>query len=151
MDFFVQHLFPDRFEIPKVSPLSRITPSTHSQAVRQTMSNDNILEQRDEHDVAQVSEAYEKEKRKSSGGQQGVDRERRSPSPLPSGKQANPKKSLFHRLTNQVKETIGSYEQAKQQKNSPLTPLKDKKLVSDEAFSTRYDLSDADNFNFGDL
>ncbi len=140
--FFVQHLFPQNLQVKKVSPLSRITQSTHSQAQRRTMTNEDTMQQT-EGAVAETRQNYKQQ--------------RPRPFPPKQNKQRKPApRNILNRLKQQVQNKITEVNQSIQTPETPQPPTKQtpprkKSRVSDEALSTSFDLSDADDLDLDNL
>lgn len=123
--FFVQHLFPQNMQLKKISPLSRITNSTATQAHRRTLGNDSTLQQT-EATVTDTNRRYQQQQSS-----------RRSPKAEPTTP------GIFDRIKNQVTNKIAS-------KPSPPEPTRPARNISpgNEA-DTCFDLSEADDdFDF---
>ncbi|OKH19009.1 hypothetical protein [[Limnothrix rosea] IAM M-220] len=140
--FFVQHLFPENLKVKKVSPLSRITQSTHSQAQRRTITNEDTMQQT-EGAVAETKQQYQQQ--------------RPRPFPPKPAKRKLATRNLLNRLKQQVQSKITEVNKSIQTPETPQkssnrpAPRPKKPALPDNSFSTSFDLSDADDLDTDDL
>jgi hypothetical protein len=119
--FFVQHLFPQNLQLKKVSPLSRATNSTATQAHRRTMANNMTLQQTEE-TVTETNQRYQQQK------------QQQSPEASPP-----PNQGLFDRIKRQVKDKIAPTDQP----TKPLPPSRSVNFPKDAG--TSFDLSETED------
>lgn len=142
--FFVQHLFPQNLIVKKSSPLSRITQSTHGQAQRRTMTNEDTMQQT-EGAVTETKPYYQPPRPRPFLAQSA--KQQRKPAA----------RNLLNRLKQQVQNRITEANQSMQAPETPpkaMTPpssQRQKQSSLDEAFSTSFDLSDADDLDLDNL
>ncbi|NJN71990.1 MAG: hypothetical protein HC799_03825 [Limnothrix sp. RL_2_0] len=133
--FFVKNLFPDKLQVAKISPLSRMTNSTHSQSSRRTMTNDITLQQ--------TEESVEQEK---------VNYKKRQPRQNPQGKRAVPpppaprSRGLLNRIKRQVQDKISLVNSAEE----PPKPRKRDPEV-ENPFATSFDLAETEDIDLDQL
>ncbi|AFY37763.1 hypothetical protein Lepto7376_1419 [[Leptolyngbya] sp. PCC 7376] len=139
--FFVEHLFPEQLRVKEVSPFSRITQSTESQAQRRTMTNDSTVQQTEE-TVDETNRQYQKGQAR--------------PKPFPP-KPAAQRKNLLDRLKKQVQNKITEVNRAanspdspaaKRKKNQPSPPPRKRNVLPKESISTSPDLSTLEDEDF---
>lgn len=133
--FFVKHLFPDKLKVAKISPLSRMTDSTHSQSSRRTMTNGDTLQQTGE-SVEQEKVNYQKrQQRQNPQGKRAV-----PPSPAPRSR------GLLNRIKRQVQDKISSV-------NSTEAPPQSKQvdLTLKDTYSSHFSVDDADDDDLNQL
>lgn len=119
--FFVKHLFPDRLQISKVSPLARAMPSNNN---AQHTTGRNMTMQQMEENIAPENQLNK---------QQNVARIQSHDQ----GKEHQAKPNLFHRLKQQIQGQPPAVE----------TSLRQQKPAhqQQDAFSTCFDLAEADD------
>ncbi|MGB2924123.1 MAG: hypothetical protein WBB82_02370 [Limnothrix sp.] len=144
VNFFVKHLFPEKSQIRKISSLSRVENSTHSQKARRTMTSNDTLQQMDE-----SADQEDTNRRR----QRSPQKSRRSPA-VPSRNQqqrrppALPKeKGLLGRIKRQVQDKISAVNPASE---PPVRPRKNDPEIQD-ARSTDFDLAETEDINFDDF
>lgn len=135
VSFFLKHLFPDKLQVAKISPLSRVTNSTHSQNSRRTMTNDDTLQQTEE-SVQRENTSYQKGvRRQNPQGKRAV-----PPPPPPRGR------GLLDRIKRQVQDKISLVNSAEEAPK----PRKSDPEVKD-AFATSFDLSETEDIDLDQL
>lgn len=133
--FFVKHLFPDKLQVAKISPLSRVTSSTHSQNPRRTMTNDHTLQQTEESVQQENTNYQQRGQRQNPQGKRAV-----PPPPAPRNQ------GLLSRLKRQVQDKISLVNSVEE---SPQPRRRDPEV--ENPFSTSFDLSDTEDMDLDQL
>jgi hypothetical protein len=137
--FFVKHLFPDKLQVAKVSPLSRITNSTHSQSSRRTMTNDSTLQQTEE-SVEQEKINYQQRQQRERNPQ---NPQKKRPVPPPPVSKSS---SLLNRIKRKMQDKIPLANSAEK----PPQPRRRDPEV-ENPFATNFDLSDTEDIDLDQL